>query len=81
MSDPKASKGKEITTEKSILKKVTDEEHLIVQNDSWPNKSDYNSELGKLQIELVKMQRWIQDTDNRVVIIFEGRCIRKRRSH
>ena len=33
----------------------------------------YEQELNALQIELVKMQRWIQDQEKRLVIIFEGR--------
>jgi len=33
----------------------------------------YAQELEKLQIELVKMQRWVQEKNKRVAIIFEGR--------
>lgn len=33
----------------------------------------YESELEKLQIELVKMQRWLQEKRRRVAVIFEGR--------
>ncbi|HQU82362.1 MAG TPA: polyphosphate kinase 2 [Pyrinomonadaceae bacterium] len=33
----------------------------------------YEIELENLQIELVKMQRWVQETKRRVAIIFEGR--------
>lgn len=33
----------------------------------------YEVELENLQIELVKMQRWVQETKRRVAIIFEGR--------
>ena len=35
--------------------------------------SDYKDELQQLQIELVKMQNWVQKKQKRVVIIFEGR--------
>lgn len=35
--------------------------------------SEYKTELQKLQIELVKMQDWVQKKEKRVVIIFEGR--------
>ena len=34
---------------------------------------DYESQLEKLQIELVKMQKWVQDTGRRLMILFEGR--------
>jgi len=33
----------------------------------------YFKELEQLQIELVQMQRWVQETNSRVVVIFEGR--------
>ncbi len=34
---------------------------------------DYENDLEKLQIELVKLQRWVQENNKRVAIIFEGR--------
>jgi len=34
---------------------------------------DYEKELEALQIELVKMQRWVQEHNKRVAILFEGR--------
>ena len=34
---------------------------------------DYEFELKKLQIELVKLQQWVQNNKKRVVVIFEGR--------
>ncbi|MEQ8924515.1 MAG: polyphosphate kinase 2 [Fulvivirga sp.] len=33
----------------------------------------YDSQIEKLQIELVKLQRWVQEHSHRVAIIFEGR--------
>ncbi len=33
----------------------------------------YERELRLLQIELLKLQRWVRDTDQRIVIVFEGR--------
>lgn len=36
-------------------------------------KSVYESELYKLQIELVKLQEWVKATDQKVVVLFEGR--------
>lgn len=33
----------------------------------------YEKELGRLQVELVKMQYWVKHTGTRIVIIFEGR--------
>jgi polyphosphate kinase 2 len=37
------------------------------------NKIFYENELKKLQIELVKLQKWISKNNKRVAIIFEGR--------
>ena len=37
------------------------------------NTKDYEKELAKLQIELVKMQEWIKAQGLKVVILFEGR--------
>ena len=34
---------------------------------------DYERELFKLQVELVKLQDWVKHTGARIVIIFEGR--------
>ena len=36
-------------------------------------KSSYRGELRKLQIELVRWQEWIKQTDLKVVVVFEGR--------
>jgi polyphosphate kinase len=40
---------------------------------SWLKKAFYEEELVRLQYELVKMQYWIKETGERVVLIFEGR--------
>ena len=37
------------------------------------NKKLYESELVRLQTELVKMQYWIRDTGYRMIVLFEGR--------
>ncbi len=39
----------------------------------WLPNDEYEAELGALQIELMKCQRWIADTGARVVAVFEGR--------
>ena len=41
--------------------------------DSMMKSKDYNTEIELLQIELVKMQSWVNKTGERVVIVFEGR--------
>ncbi len=37
------------------------------------SKKKYKKELAKLQIELVKLQRWVKQQGLKVVVIFEGR--------
>ena len=49
-----------------------------VLNPSYPYKERmdrdaYEEALAKLQIELVKFQAWVQETGQRIVIVFEGR--------
>ncbi len=39
----------------------------------WMRKSDYQEALKPLQFELVKLQHWIAETGQRVIVIFEGR--------
>jgi polyphosphate kinase len=34
---------------------------------------DYEHELARLHVELVKLQRWVQHTGTKIVIVFEGR--------
>ena len=36
-------------------------------------KKEYESEIFKLQVELVKLQEWVKSTNARIVILFEGR--------
>lgn len=36
-------------------------------------KKEYEKELYRLQIELIKLQEWVKQTGERVVVIFEGR--------
>jgi len=48
-------------------KQVDDKEHKELK------KKFYEKELAKLQVELVKLQRWIRHKGLKVVVIFEGR--------
>ncbi len=43
-----------------------------VQRDNIPKK-EYERELRKLQIELIKLQHWIKENGLRVIVLFEGR--------
>ena len=37
------------------------------------SNSDYEKQLARFQVELVKLQEWIKETGQKVVVIFEGR--------
>lgn len=41
--------------------------------DRWMKAEDYEAHMKALQIELVKFQRWVEASGQRVVIVFEGR--------
>ena len=41
--------------------------------DEKMSSKDYETELQDLQIELVKVQKWVVEEDQRIVILFEGR--------
>jgi polyphosphate kinase 2 len=43
-----------------------------MKNDKLKRK-DYESELRKLQVELVRLQAWIKNTGQRIIVVFEGR--------
>lgn len=47
--------------------------HKHFDADKLKDTLEYEAELEKLQIELVKMQRWVQEKKKRVAILFEGR--------
>jgi polyphosphate kinase 2 len=60
----------EVKTKKELLDIIKD------KNKSFKKVKEtiiYNEELRLLQIELVKLQRWISNNNKRVAIIFEGR--------
>ena len=58
------------TSNKEILE-IINEKNINI--DKVKNRIFYEDELKKLQIELVKLQRWISKNKKRVAIIFEGR--------
>lgn len=49
-----------------------------VLSDSYPHRKrkgrkSYEREMAALQIELVKLQAWVRDSDTRIAVVFEGR--------
>jgi polyphosphate kinase len=39
----------------------------------WMKRAEYDAALKPLQFELVKLQRWVEDAGQRVIVVFEGR--------
>lgn len=63
---------------KRVISRVEKSERsqIISENYPYPKKmkrNDYEEQKELLQIELVKMQRWVREMGQRVVIVFEGR--------
>lgn len=70
MAEKKEKKTKECKGTKAKEEK-RDPKHY--HSDGAMKKKFYEKELGKLQIELVKLQEWIKVKGLKVVVIFEGR--------
>lgn len=70
MTQPKTTK---MASSKKTKKKKTS--HLKKEKSSKNNlsKAVYEAELQRLQLELVKMQKWVEYAGLKVVVIFEGR--------
>jgi polyphosphate kinase 2 len=56
-----------------MSKKAKERESHEGASDSKLKAKDYEHELAKLHVELVKLQRWVQQTGAKIVIVFEGR--------
>lgn len=54
---------------------VEAKDSLAKQNEASASlsKKDYERELYKLQVELVKLQEWVKKTGAKIIVIFEGR--------
>jgi polyphosphate kinase len=66
-----SKKSKNDKKSKSTL--ASDTKHSGVNGQPKIGKKEYEAELFKLQVELVKLQEWVKATDARIVVIFEGR--------
>jgi len=63
------------------LPKWIDDNALRSGGYPYPSKmksEEYEETLERLQIELVKLQYWLQDTGGRVISVFEGQANRNR---
>jgi polyphosphate kinase 2 len=68
--------AKKDKNKKSKIDVVPEKEPEVIINNDKKSKlatKFYEKELGKLQVELVKLQEWVKDQGLKVVIIFEGR--------
>ncbi|MBW6471545.1 MAG: polyphosphate kinase 2 [Anaerolineaceae bacterium] len=68
-----AKKDKSKKSKNNVVPEKEPEENI--NNEKKPKLATklYEKELGKLQVELVKLQEWVKDQGLKVVIIFEGR--------
>ena len=73
MSKKKSKTNKAKGNEVTLVKEVFKEEKSNGFKKKKMKKSDYEKELAKLQIELVKLQEWIKSKGLKVVVLFEGR--------
>lgn len=67
-------------TRHELAKKRHDEEviRLFFESGEYPyhtkmRRSAYEQQKAELQVELLKVQRWVKETDQRIVLLFEGR--------
>ncbi|WP_170348519.1 polyphosphate kinase 2 [Ruegeria atlantica] len=63
---------------KEVRSAIEKSEKGDILNPTYPydermKRKEYEKQMEKLQIELVKMQSWLKETDHRILLIFEGR--------
>ena len=65
---PREKEKKKRKTDKSKQKSVGENDRPAKLK-----RKDYENEMEKLQVELVKLQAWVKHTGARIVVVFEGR--------
>ena len=73
MSKKTPDKKKKKNSDKPVGSESKLNEQVDKSSKSKFDKKFYEKELQKLQIELVKLQRWIKEKELKVVVLFEGR--------
>lgn len=63
---------------KEVRSAIEKSDKADILNPTYPydermKRKEYEKQMEKLQIELVKMQSWLKETDHRILLIFEGR--------
>ena len=66
------------TSEKQHSKQVRDAQIVGFEHGEYPYKTKlsrkaYETEKAALQVELLKVQHWVQETGQKFVLLFEGR--------
>ena len=69
---PQDKKGSKSNSKKEIIVSPGNNIDKEAKSLKMPNK-EYEKELAKLQIELVKLQEWVKQEQLKVVVLFEGR--------
>jgi polyphosphate kinase 2 len=69
----KKSKKKKNKDAHDLAVDSTDKKNPSKDGNQKLGKKEYEAELFKLQVELVKLQDWVKKTGARIVILFEGR--------
>ena len=71
----KSGKGKQKAVAKSKASAVAKGKKAVAEAaaDGKLKRKDYDKQLAKLHVELVKLQRWAQATGAKVCVLFEGR--------
>lgn len=64
---------KEAKRENSSIEKVNLYHDLVQEHKNKMDKKQYEEELAKLEVELVKLQEWVKAKKLKVVVVFEGR--------
>ncbi len=76
-TDPPA-KIKDEVVPRAVRKRALSGQRNRIVSDQYPyakkmKREDYEAQKRDLQVELIKMQRWVSEQEQRVVVLFEGR--------
>lgn len=70
--DHKPKKSKKVAEEEALSPQNGDSDASVGKQEKLSRKF-YETELAKLQFELVRLQYWVKETGQRLLLIFEGR--------
>ena len=74
LCDENTNMGKQSKNYKTSKSTIgSDTNYSVANGQPKIKKKEYEAEIFKLQVELVKLQEWVKATNARIVILFEGR--------